>query len=254
MLLACAIQKTVAAGVSIDKYHLYQSQIEKEREDEVAANYKWIEETFGAGSVAIVKTGMNSILHHDFQYLKSFHLLLQSHTQEKSVLIDLCFRCVITKPHSIGMESLLLKYSFKYCTQLWTCGGFRKMLGASPSNVVDTLAKLKTELGVEPAVRLLSTGSFCAAIETLLPHLATLKKELGVEPAVQLLSTNSFCAAIETLFPHLAKLKTELGVKPAVRLLSTDSFCAVIETLSPRLQALKEILGLDGILVNGLNS
>ena len=128
MLLACAIQKTVSAGDSIDNYHLHQTQIEQERESEVAANFKWIESTFGAGSVAIVKTGMNSILHHDFQYLKSFHLLLQSHTQEKSVLIDLCFRCVITKPHSIGMESLLLKYSFKHCKQLWICSGFRKMI------------------------------------------------------------------------------------------------------------------------------
>jgi hypothetical protein len=64
---------------------------------------------------------------------------------------------------------------------------------------VNTLTKLKKELEVEPAVRLLSTGSFCAAIETLLPHLSTLKKELGVEPAVRLMSTNSFCAAIETV-------------------------------------------------------
>ncbi len=173
---------------------------------------------------------MNSIPHYDLQYLKSFHLLLQSHTQEKSVLLDMCFRCIITKPHFIGMESLLLKYSFKHCKQLWTCNSFRKMIRAPPSNVVDTLTTLKKELGVEPAVRLMSTNSFCAAIETLLPHLATLKKELGVEPAVRLMSTNSFCAAIETLLPHLATLKKELGVESAVRLMSTDSFCASIDS------------------------
>ena len=114
------------------------------------------------------------------------------------------------------MESLLLKYSFKHCKQLWTCSSLRKLLRVSPLNALNTLTKLKKELGVKPAVRLLSTDSFCASIETLLPHLTTLKKELGVEPAVRLLSTNSFCAAIDKLLPHLAKLKKELGVEPGV--------------------------------------
>ena len=285
MLLVCAVQKTVSAGDSIDNYVQYQSQIGKERETEVAANYKWIEGTFGAGSVAKVKTGINSILHHDFQYLKSFHLLLQSHTQDKSVLLDMCFRCIILKPHFIGMESILsMKYSFKQCKKLWTCGGFRKLLRVSPINALNTLTKLKEELGgVENAVKVFSTGSFCANIDKLIDHFATLKKELeGVENAVKVLSTDSFCAKIDKLLRHLPTLKKELeGVEPVVRLLSTDSFCASIDkllphlasirkefeaeeavklffsdsfckhitTLTPRLPALKDILGFDGILV-----
>jgi hypothetical protein len=35
-----------------------------------------------------------------------------------------------------------------------------------------------------------------------------LKKELGVEPAVRLMSTNSFCAAIETVSGWMKSMQT----------------------------------------------
>ena len=95
MLLACAIQKTVSAGDSIDNYHLHQTQIEQEREAEVVANSKLIEETFGAGSVANFKLRINSILHYNLKYLKQFYQLLYRHTQDKSVLLDLCSRSAL---------------------------------------------------------------------------------------------------------------------------------------------------------------
>ena len=79
--------------------------------------------------------------------------------------------------------------------------------------------------------------------------LTTLTTRLGVDAAVRLMSTDSFCASIDKLLPHLATLKTELGVETAVKLFCSDSFCSHIESLVPRLPELKRILGLDGILV-----
>jgi hypothetical protein len=86
------------------------------------------------------------------------------------------------------------------------------------------LDTLKKELGVEPAVRLMSTDSFCAAIETLLPHLTTLKEELGKDAAVRLLSTDSFCAAIDKLLPHLTEIRKDFDAEEAVKLFFSDSF------------------------------
>ena len=243
--MCSAVQMTVKSKVPIEDYAKFLTKIDKELEEKAAANSKWINQTFGENAVERAKEKINSIVYCDLAYTKLLVEFLFKTNIDKEKLFSLCFGRVIAEKHYLGFNEVFSNYGLPNAVRLLSTNSFC----AAVDKLLPHLAALKTELGVEPAVRLLSTGSFCAAIETLSPHLATLKTELGVEPAVRLLSTNSFCASIDKLLSHLTEIRKDFDAEEAVKLFFSGSFCAHIDTLVSRLPGLKRILGLDGILV-----
>ncbi|KAI8830810.1 hypothetical protein BJ741DRAFT_618719 [Chytriomyces cf. hyalinus JEL632] len=79
---------------------------------------------------------------------------------------------------------------------------------------------LSNTVGTKNAVALLSTGSFCARTDTLLPVLDRLSGQLGTESAVRPLSCDGFCVREGELMAKFPEIQSVLGEKGAVRVLS----------------------------------
>ncbi|KAI8830802.1 hypothetical protein BJ741DRAFT_618706, partial [Chytriomyces cf. hyalinus JEL632] len=86
--------------------------------------------------------------------------------------------------------------------------------------LVPVLFSLSKKIGMESAVRLLSSDSFCARADTLLPVLDRLSGQLGTESAVRLLSCDGFCVREGELMAKFPEIQSVLGEKGAIRVLS----------------------------------